>query len=168
MDRNTGIDVIIRNPTENPCCTHGPTILLSKKVKGITKNVFVCAAERDRKACPFYRLEGAPPESEGFWKLSALDFIKDINHRKMFMLANEVKLLKPAARLFCFTCSKLLLYDCKGSNHKIIRGITDEQFMNPTEFLPPSENDKTEAQYWFLKSTVEDIVQILKSLNYRF
>lgn len=167
MDIKTGINVIIRNPTENPCCTHGPTILLSKKIKGKTKNVFVCAAQRDRKSCPFYRLEGAPAESGGYWKQSALDFVKDINHIKMFMIANEVKLLKPADRLFCLTCSRLVLHACK-DNHKLIDGITDEQFMSPTEFLPPSENDKTEAQYWFLKSTVEDIVQILQSLHYRF
>lgn len=168
-ERKEGVNVILKDPSTNPCCTHGPTLLLSKKLEDGCKNFYVCAAQRARKFCPFYLTEGKPFKSLEIWTQKALDFRKDINHRKMFIAANEVKLLKPSQRIFCLNCSTFVFETVDHhEDHQLLKGITDHQLMTPTEILPPAKVDKREAQYWFSKSTVKGIADILKSLNYKF
>lgn len=169
MERKQAVEVILKDPASNPCCPHGPTLLFSKKVKEKTKKFYACAALRERKFCPFYIDEEASTKFSEYWQQKIMDFHKSINHKKMFALANKTRLLKPSERLFCSTCASFLLKnDAKHRNHNLIKGVSDHQFLNPTQMLPPSEIDKSEAQYWFSTSAVDCIIQILKSLNYRF
>lgn len=169
-EEHSGVSVILGKLEKNPCCPHGPTLLFSKMVKSNTKNFYACAAQRDRKFCSFYLPEGEVLRNSDFWKQGSLHFLKGINHRKLFLIANEVRLLKSSERIFCVTCSILVLPKLVSHHeqHKLIQGITDHNFENPTDILPPCEVDKSEAQYWFSKSAVNDIVRIFKSLNYRF
>lgn len=170
LRKQTGVNVILQKVDLNPCCPHGPTLLFSKRVKSDTKNFYACAAQRDRKFCSFYLREGESLKNPDIWKQITLNFSKGINHRKLFLILNEVRILKPSERIFCSTCSlfvfsKVLL---KHKGHKLTQGITDQHLINPTEILSPCEMDKSEAQYWFSKSAVENIVRIFKSLKYRF
>lgn len=164
-----GLTVILRDPVSNPCCPHGPTILMSQKFKDTVKRFYVCSAERERKFCPFYLTEGNSSKSSEVWVQKTSEYLKGIHHRNMFMILNEIKLLKPSERIFCFTCSSFILKNVEQhKDHKILKEITDDQLMCPTEILPPCEIDKREAQYWFSKSTVEDMVQIFEALKYKF
>lgn len=162
------VTVVLKDPTDNPCCPHGPTLLLSKMVKDKEKKFYICAAQRDRKFCPFRMAEGGKPKSSEFWKQQAENFLKGIDHKKMFSLLNEIKLLKPAERIYCSTCvSFIKVIDSEHETHDLVTDITDDQLIHPTEILPALKNNSKEAQYWFTKSCSEDIVQILKSLDYR-
>lgn len=163
-----GVTVIAKNPSDNPCCPHGPTIMFSKKIKDETKNFYACSAQRDRKFCSFYLEEGNQPKS--FVKQEILSFKRGINHRKMFLTANELTFLKASERIYCSSCCTFVLnkQESEHLDHKVMRGLSDAQLQNPTEILPPAEHNKSEAQYWFSKKSVETIAEILKSLNYRF
>lgn len=163
-----GIKVVVKDPADNPRCPHGPTLLLSKTIKDVEKKFYVCAALRERKFCPYRTTETGRPKKGAFWRQLEKDFHKGVDHKQMSLLLNEIKLLKPSDRIYCSTCvSFIKSADSEHKNHQLITGITDNQLMNPTEILPPFEIDKKEAQYWFSKSCVEDIVCILKSLDYR-
>lgn len=166
----TGVDIILSNLVDNPCCPHGPTLLFSKKIKTDITKYYACSAQRDRKFCSFYLRAGEKFKNIEIWKQNALNFKKGINHRKKFLLLNEIKNLKQSERVFCSTCSSFVLSKeiSKHERHKLLTGITDSQMMNPTKILSPCEVDKSEAQYWFSKSTIEDIVKILENLQYRF
>lgn len=170
ITRETKTEVIFDNFVNNPCCSHGPTILFSKRVKNEIIKYYACSAQRDRKFCSFYLKAGEKFKNIEIWKQNALKFKQSINHRKMFLLLHEIKSLKPSQRVFCLTCSIFVLYKevHKHERHKLINGVTDHHILNPTELLSPCEVDKSEAQYWFTKSTVEDIVKIFETLQYRF
>jgi hypothetical protein len=45
--------------------------------------------------------------------------------------------------------------------------VTDYQIEHPSEFLPPLEDAKKEAQFLFSEASVKVIVEMLKQLNYQ-
>lgn len=164
-----GLEVILTNPFNNPWCAHGPTLLFSRKVKDQRKRFYACAAQRKRKFCDFYLLEGDTIKNRIALEQKIKAFIENINHEAMFANGVTSKTLKPFERIYCSTCCYFVLQNLeKHVNHNLLRGISDYQFINPTAFLPPLETNETEAQYWFSKSAVENIVEMLKSLKYRY
>eukprot|EP01134_Creolimax_fragrantissima_P008530 CFRG8530T1 len=54
-----GIDVVFDHDMKAPSCAHGPTLLFERYtvVGKVPVRYFACSAFRDRKMCPFYRLE---------------------------------------------------------------------------------------------------------------
>lgn len=72
-----------------------------------------------------------------------------------------------AARLYCHTCQKLLHVSDKSwhAKHDLLENISDHLMSHPTELLKPLDDSKHEAQYFFSKKAVKDLIGILKSLG---
>lgn len=72
-------------------------------------------------------------------------------------------------RAYCHTCSRFQQKKFWGKHeeHDFVKNISDESLKYPSEFLPPLEDSKKEAQFMFSKSSVRVIVQILEQQNYK-
>lgn len=165
-----GIDIIIEDPSNHPRCPHGPTLLFSKEINGRKTNFFACAACRNRKDCNFFILESVTKKYNiENWKHKENEFTKDVNHRKKFLVFYKIKKMSSSARAYCHTCMQLLQSNVteKHRDHLITHGITNHQLKYPTEFLSSLENCKKEAQYFFTKNCIKDLIDIFKILGYR-
>lgn len=95
----SGIEYIIEDLATHPQCPHGPTLLFSRCINddGERRNFFACAACRDRKYCNFFLWESDKHKTsdakKNAWKVEQEKFTKNINHKKRFLLLNEVCLL---------------------------------------------------------------------------
>lgn len=91
------IEVNINNISNNPMCPHGPSILFSRvDSKGGKENFFACSACRDRKDCQFYLEEDEKDKmnDKASWEKARKRFIGELNHRKLFLMLNEVRPLQ--------------------------------------------------------------------------
>lgn len=90
------IEIILGGSLEHPHCPHGPSILFSRVSNGNRHNFYACSASRDRKLCPFYlneeELSKVSDIKKKQWKEDKLNFIKGINHRKLFIELNNVSI----------------------------------------------------------------------------
>lgn len=170
MDK-ISIDFVKENPKNNPHCSHGPTLLFCRDVKGQRKKFYACAACRDRKDCSFFLWEDDKKRyKEDFWKQKEKEQLRGINHKKKFLMKQEIKKSTPSTRIYDYTCMKLLSSNSmkKHKDHELLQGISDAQLDTPSEWLPALDNSKREAQYLFSKKSVEDIVDVFKILGYRY
>ncbi|XP_018563680.1 zinc finger CCHC domain-containing protein 4 [Anoplophora glabripennis] len=167
------IEIIVKDLKDHPQCIHGPTILFSREVKGVRRNFFACSACRERKHCNFFLWEDERNKltlsKKQIWEQETMKYLKNINHRKIFVTLNKVIGLPPTKRLYCHNCSEFVLEmsESKHSDHNLLRGLTDYQLNHPSEILLPAENTKKEAQYLFSKLSVKTIVDIFTQLGYK-
>lgn len=167
----TSIDFVKEDAKSNPHCPHGPTLLFSREIKGQKKTFYACAACRDRKDCSFFLWQDERKKyKECIWKQKEKEYLKGINHKKKFLMINEIKNVAPSKRIYDSTCMRFILNNAMElhKHHNLIQGISDTQLNNPSKWLPPLDNSKKEAQYLFSKKSVEDIVNIFKLLGYRY
>nr|CAH7721362.1 unnamed protein product [Callosobruchus chinensis] len=164
------VEVIVKDPTDHPSCPHGPTLLLSRHVKGEKRNFFACAACRERKDCNFFLWEDEKHTyKKNIWKEEQRKYSSGVNHRKKFVVLNEIRSLPRQQRMFCCSCDKLLKSSEKHKHkgHDILENITDNQLEHPSEILPALEQNKKEAQYLFSNGSVAAIFNIFKNLEVR-
>lgn len=88
----SGLEVVIKNSKNHPKCPHGPALLFSRLVDGVRRNFFACSACRDRKLCPFFLYEDEKNRKQPFWDEQNKKFVKNVNHRKLFLVLSEVSL----------------------------------------------------------------------------
>lgn len=167
---NAQIQVISERLDSHPQCPHGPTLLFSKQIKSKKRRFFACAACRDRKDCNFFLWEDDRLKfKKEVWAVKSKNYLGSINHRKKFIALNKVRQVVPEKRVYCLQCHQLYSSDTrsKHTGHANLENISDYQLDHPSEFLPPLDNAKKEAQYLFAKSSVEFIVQCISKLGYR-
>ncbi|RZB94444.1 zinc finger CCHC domain-containing protein 4 [Asbolus verrucosus] len=165
-----GVEVIVEDLKNHPSCPHGPTILFARTVNGVKRNFFACSACRDRKLCSFFVYEDERSKHKTqTWDEERRKLLKRINHRKLFLTLNQMKQLSPEDRGYCHTCSgfQLRKFWDKHMEHQFVKNVTDYQCSHPSEFLPPLEDAKKEAQFLFAKSSVDAIINIFNHLNYK-
>ncbi|XP_064213339.1 rRNA N6-adenosine-methyltransferase ZCCHC4 [Tribolium castaneum] len=166
----SGVEVITDDLQSHPWCSHGPTLLFSRTSNGVKRRFFACSACRDRKLCPFFLYEDEKHKykSEG-WKNEREKFLRNIDHRKLFITLNQMRQLPPTDRAYCHTCAgfQLKKFWDKHTEHNFVTTVSDYEIAHPSEFLPPLEDAKKEAQFLFSLTSVRVIVDIFKSLNYR-
>ncbi|KAL3274192.1 hypothetical protein HHI36_015609 [Cryptolaemus montrouzieri] len=166
----SGLDVIIEDLSTHPQCIHGPTLLFSRDVNGEKRSFYACSACRDRKQCSFFIWKDEIERYENKKiKKQILDHQRSVDHRKLFLKLNKVKAVPENQRIYCHTCSVLDLNDVleNHKDHKLINGLSDYQLEHPSEFFPPLEDAKKEAQYLFSKPCVKTIVELLKTMCYK-
>ncbi|XP_068914450.1 rRNA N6-adenosine-methyltransferase ZCCHC4 [Tenebrio molitor] len=164
----SGVGVIVEDLQSHPWCPHGPTLLFSRKTDGIKRNFFACSACRDRKLCPFFLYEDEKNKYKAeIWEQERAKLLQGVDHRKRFLTLNQIRQLPPNERAYCHTCSSFQLtkFWNKHENHELVKGVTDYQIDHPSEFLPPLEDAKKEAQFLFSEASVKVIVEMLKQLN---
>ncbi|CAH1783078.1 unnamed protein product [Owenia fusiformis] len=171
---SVGIDVILdHDHKEPPRCAHGPTLLFEKTVKQKgSQRYFSCSAFRDRKLCNFYQPEERKVSKEV--AASREEHYKTIgpkySHEEFYQRLQQVKQYISTDRVFCKTCSLLLLKDEVKEHkvsHNIQENITDLSLKCfPTSLLDPIENNKSYAQYLFSRETVKFTVKMLQDLGY--
>ncbi|KAJ8923386.1 hypothetical protein NQ315_001944 [Exocentrus adspersus] len=168
-----GVDVIVEDLKNHPHCSHGPTILFSREVKGARRNYFACSTCRGRKQCNFFLWEDEKSKLTSskakVWEQEKTRHLKNINHRKKFVVLNDVLNLPPGKRKYCEDCSEFVLekHKTKHEGHNVIKCLTDYQLNHPSEILSPAEDSKKEAQYLFSKSSTQTIVNIFIDRGYR-
>ncbi|KAJ3663199.1 hypothetical protein Zmor_007503 [Zophobas morio] len=166
----SGVEVIIQDLKTHPWCPHGPTLLFSRRINDTKRNFFACSACRDRKSCPFFLYEDEKNKYKPeVWEQERTKLLQNINHRKLFITLNKVQQLPASERGYCHTCLEFQLKKFweKHKEHNFITNITDHQLEHPSEFLPPLEDTKKEAQFLFSASSVQGIVDIFKQLKYK-
>ncbi|XP_030758764.1 rRNA N6-adenosine-methyltransferase ZCCHC4 [Sitophilus oryzae] len=172
-DNNHNIEVLNSDLKSNPKCCHGPTLLFSRRTKDSTRKFYACSACRDRKLCNFFlwadESEQAFKRKSELWNKELLNYVKGIDHRKLFVTLNKIKALQPEKRIFCQTCSIFLLKNVeKHQDHLLLKIISNYQLDHPSEILQPLDNPKKEAQYLFSNKSTECIINIFRNLKYKF
>ncbi|CAH0564076.1 unnamed protein product [Brassicogethes aeneus] len=169
--RMSGVEVITEDLSDHPQCPHGPTILFSKLHNGEKRNFFACSACRDRKHCNFFlwqdELSKVLDGRKEAWEEERNKFIKNINHieinKKFQKIFNSNKKI-----FYCHKCKKIENQEKveEHKKHEHIENLTKYQLKHPSEVLLPLDDAKKEAQFLFAKSSIKDIVDIIKDLKY--
>ncbi|VVD01125.1 unnamed protein product [Leptidea sinapis] len=166
LHKSSGIEVIVEEVSTHPLCLHGPTLLFS----GEKGRYFACATCRDKKDCTVHideddwKKEGVRKRNEKYYNLiPKIDKVAALNK------FNEVKSRHPSDRAYCNTCTDLYIISQskkhRGGDHRITTPLTEELLNSPSSWLPPLENDSSEAQYIFSKKAVSTVLGILRNNN---
>lgn len=178
MDRGPGVDVIINDEilSKSPYCPHGPTLLFERfsatsdgKEREENRRFYACSACRDRKLCPFFRLESNHrKQNDGKTKSYNLEQKTNTTTDEMHRL-NAFKKLKDSDRRFCIPCGTLLLPNewKVHATHQILPNVTDKMLLHPSRILKPMDNAKKEAQFFFSDSTTKFIASTLIKLQFK-
>lgn len=80
-----------------------------------------------------------------------------------------MKELSESDRIYCTTCEEFQLpkFRDKHIEHVLETNISNYYLSRPSELLGPLDNSKKEAQYFFSKTAVKTIVDILQTRNVR-
>ncbi|XP_012261260.2 rRNA N6-adenosine-methyltransferase ZCCHC4 [Athalia rosae] len=164
-----GYQCVWSNLSENPKCSHGPTLQFGRYIDGEHIEFYACSACRDRKLCAFYLEKNTKPskQQKQTWELEAKRVLPRYDHQKMYIRFNEMLAESPLRRMYCHDCSRLsfITEKHKHKDHDINENLTDYQMSHPTEILKPLENPKKEAQYLFSEKSTKDIIDMLLMLK---
>ncbi|CAH1966976.1 unnamed protein product [Acanthoscelides obtectus] len=162
------VEVVRKDPSDHPSCTHGPTLLFLKHVGSSKERFYACSACRSRKDCSFYLPESNIRKyNKNKWKERQKQFVSAVNHHDKLAVLREIRSLPSQQRLLCYSCDTLLKISEKGKHdgHSLLETISDHQLDHPLEILPALEQDEKEAQYLFSQASVDTIVSIFKNLG---
>lgn len=146
MKEKEGVKVIYKELSDNPFCSHGPTILFSTK-NG--KQFFGCSAIRNEQC----------------FKLDFDVFEKN----KEKILREPVKCITKyhekvvLNQFYCLNCQKVV-NPVDHKNHKTIT-IDQNHLAQPSLFLTQLDNDKFNAQYFFDDKTLKFFTAIFRQLK---
>lgn len=165
-----GVDVIINNISENPCCIHGPTILFERfHGNGQSRQFYACSACRDRRDCSFFHWadQKIANGKKDLWTGLIKESRQGKSHEAEYKRLEAIKALPASERSYCTSCSVLLGGTEKSSHTScaLIFPITNKQLSHPSTFLPPKESSKLEAQYLFTSNSVDVIIGMLQNLQ---
>lgn len=160
--------------------------MLFRRLKGKRKDYYACSACRDRKECNFF-VPASDVYKESTIRLSShwkkqqnltLSIITNqnsynnvIESLKNSLTSNAEKKKKNKLGTsvkfnYCYSCN--CFFNESDNNHKQCRALSNlsqYQLTHPTEILLPKVDSKTHAQYFFSKSTVNDIMLMLTRLK---
>ena len=162
----------------NPHCPHGPMILFhrhsTKKPSVVTESYYACSAYRESKRCRLrlpYNKTGNGKKSDIHAKLNCpttspvasqtLDMSKKAAKRRFDAVEDDTAMTVAQEGWFCDHCGSLLDKQEVGSHkHKNVRKV-DTRF--PSRFLPPLDEERGEAQYFFGDKSLKYLLDILKA-----
>ncbi|OQV11747.1 Zinc finger CCHC domain-containing protein 4 [Hypsibius exemplaris] len=158
------LDVDLSALQENPQCPHGPTLLFRRRNKDgsvSTKDAYyACSAYRDSKECRFHLAFGAKREAVKM-KQQQSGGSKKRKRDEMLEFHRPERWLDDAEVAYCARCSHILAEEeVSGHNHKEVQSV-DPRF--PTRFLLPLNENQSEAQYFFSKSTLDFFLGLVQS-----
>lgn len=154
-----------------PTCKHGPGLLFERFYPDrLPRKFFACSACRDRADCPLFAWADEVDSSSPSKGHSAPS-IAAASASGGALLRKVICLKKASSRKFCRTCQQLV--DPAGrrqehEGHDILVGLSKPQLLAPTTWLlEPASASKKRAQILFDKPTVDFLLGLLSSLNFR-
>jgi hypothetical protein len=151
MKEKEGLEVIIRDPELNPQCSHGPTILFSRK-NG--RKFFACSFDRSHSC---FHLE-----FEQFEKNKEAIMATAVKYERESI--PDLREHDEEERIFCATCKKFII---SIQNHEFhsYKKIDDMSLQQPSLFLPQLDSDSSYAQYFFDNQSLEFFGHIFRELK---
>ncbi|XP_075149977.1 rRNA N(6)-adenosine-methyltransferase ZCCHC4 [Haematobia irritans] len=142
-----------------PHCSHGPTVLFYYENKGPQYGYYACSAHRDKRQCSFH----VAVEDLTMKHLQRKYNDASTIYRNLRQKFQEVTQNKH----FCLSCNVLLNDNDVESHfgHKMKKHLNTKDMRNPTSFLPPLDNDKVQAQYFFDEKSLKFFVNTLHDLR---
>ncbi|XP_073845805.1 rRNA N(6)-adenosine-methyltransferase ZCCHC4 [Musca autumnalis] len=144
----------------HPRCVHGPTILFYYEDQGPEHGYYGCSAYRDKKLCSFH-LPASELNVKHFRRQYDTSTVEYRNLRKKFLEGHEDQ------KHYCLSCNKPLVNDelQQHLNHNVKQNLVKRYLEDPTLFLPPLNNDKAQAQYFFDDKSLLFFVNTLRDLK---
>eukprot|EP00794_Sanderia_malayensis_P005590 gene5590-6279_t len=173
IQRGLGVDVFTPDvDLEAPFCPHGPTIIFERYFKDKTsRKFFACSASRDRKGCSFFqwvdeKLTTGKTILQNEIK-NQLQVEKDEVEKLVKFWKDELSSDINESFLFCVDCS-ILMTSTTSKNHDShqIRQLSSSDLQEPSKFMTPVENKKTNAQYLFSDKSCHVIINTLTRLGF--
>lgn len=126
----------------------GPTIVFERFFKNKSpRRFFACSASRDRKGCPFFQ-----------WEDEKITTGKEIiqNEIKQKLQQEREDVEKVAKKReewlsahktvhFCFDCNKMFVETNTGHKDHKVKKLSKTDLNEPSKFMHPAENKKTNA-----------------------
>ncbi|XP_013108293.2 rRNA N6-adenosine-methyltransferase ZCCHC4 [Stomoxys calcitrans] len=145
----------------HPRCVHGPTVLFYYEDKGHQHGYYACSAHRDKKQCSFHVA------------------VEDLTMKHLQRKYNDAAIIYRSTRQkfqdispeenkhFCLSCNVPLISNDLDSHvgHDVKHNLSKRLLKNPTIFLPPLDNDKVQAQYFFDEKSLEFFENTLRDLK---
>ncbi|CAD7089409.1 unnamed protein product [Hermetia illucens] len=162
--------VVPEDVVNHPHCQHGPTLLFARTSRNSQDPEFFygCSACRSRKECPVWipKDEGSLQSRKTNWSEKHFKFGLSRRTVREKILATKAK-----HRRYCHDCDSLFSKKDKSArthiDHDVLVGITDEGLKEPTKFLRPKDDEKTQAQYFFTDETLRTFHRIFRKLGIR-
>ncbi|XP_005186567.2 rRNA N6-adenosine-methyltransferase ZCCHC4 [Musca domestica] len=145
----------------HPQCVHGPTILFYYEDKGPEHGYYGCSAYRDKKLCPF-NVPASELNVKHFRRQYDTSTVLYRSARKEFLEDGE-----DTQKHYCLSCNKAIVNDDlpKHFDHNVKQNLPKHYIQDPTLFLPPLNNDKAQAQYFFDEKSLQFFENTLHDLK---
>ena len=156
---------------EPPYCPHGPTLVFERYYADREpRQFFACAVHRDRKGCSFFHWvdQRLTAEKRARWRAQFEVSNPSLDRSALSTHLAQVRASPAPKRLFCSDCASLSLSvegELQHAEHRVQRGVSDEELRTPSSLLTPLHDRKAQAQFHFSPTTTEFIVSELKRLN---
>uniref|UniRef100_A0A034VWI4 Zinc finger CCHC domain-containing protein 4 n=1 Tax=Bactrocera dorsalis TaxID=27457 RepID=A0A034VWI4_BACDO len=134
----------------HPHCPHGPTLLFQTCDQLADKPAFAyyaCAAHRDRRLCSFQLSAEQLTPQKLAKRYDLRCYINSYKKERQKLLAGY----HDHCLHYCLHCNVPLLRDDQALHvgHEMVWNLTNDLLCDPTRFLRPMDDDKSQAQYFF-------------------
>lgn len=145
----------------HPRCIHGPTVLFYYEDEP-HMSYYACAAYRDNKFCPF--------------NIAAKDLTTKHLRRQFDVSTTTYRHIRQkfletpdGQKHYCLSCNKALTENDLEQHleHEVKRNLPLRLLNDPTLFLPPMDNDKAQAQYFFDQKSLKFFENTFRDLKIR-
>ena len=126
----------------------GPTLLFERYFSSkSSRRYFACSASRDRKGCQFFQWEDEKITTGK--EVMQMKFLEKLKKERDvvedFKKLREDALASKQNLSFCIQCSKIFIGIDKQHDGHQTRKLSKHDFVEPSKFLLPAENKKTNA-----------------------
>lgn len=171
-----GLDVITTNISQNPICSHGPTICFERFfVEGRSRKFYACSACRDQKECSFFLWadQQQPKASIKSWQQKMKDNKPVRSHQDEYLRLASLMQVTPDERGFCTVCNMLCILPTDPAHlptarcnvTTVITPVQEHHLQHPSQLVPLKESSKCEAQYLFTERSLSAVQQMVAAVG---